>query len=192
MENLDKTIDINSLKIKTYEHIDKSKITEQLEKISKLRLSDFLDAKESDFKSNINEMFSTIKYLDSTLRSMIELNSTLKNEAQEHQRQIKKLESSNKEIKEKLLFHENSTPVLNDLEYKLDLALEDREKFKEFAKQAGEHNQKLQQNIETLEILLERAEEELRDTRREKEIISQELHQAKEALTDIYTHIQKG
>ncbi|MBF0301211.1 MAG: hypothetical protein HQK51_21055, partial [Oligoflexia bacterium] len=121
-QSLDKTIsdkseiNINGLKVKTYEHIDKSKISEQLDKISKLHLSDFLDAKESDFKSNINDMFSTIKFLDSTLRGMLELNSTLKSEAQEHRRLIKKLESANKDANAKLLYYENNTPLISDLE----------------------------------------------------------------------------
>ncbi|MBF0299473.1 MAG: hypothetical protein HQK51_12180, partial [Oligoflexia bacterium] len=73
-----------------------------------------------------------------------------------------------------------------------NLAIEEREKFKEFFQKSKEHTLSLQKNVETLVNLLDKAKEELEDSKKEKEIISNELYQAKIALKDIYNHIHKN
>ncbi|MBF0360253.1 MAG: hypothetical protein HQK49_04540 [Oligoflexia bacterium] len=155
--------------------VDKSKIKEQLDKISELRLSDFLNSTETEFKDHVNEMLSTIKELDSNFRDTLKLNHTLRGELHDCKQVISKLNNENKGFEKKLAEFENSSPIIGETEKKLNLVVEERDKYKERYNQAIENNQKLIQNLNVLNNLVDLKKEEIEDLKRELEILKSKL-----------------
>ncbi|MBF0205760.1 MAG: hypothetical protein HQK53_02615 [Oligoflexia bacterium] len=166
-ENEQNTLGLNGLKIKTFDHVDKRKIKEQLERISKLRPSDLLDSSENEFKNNVTEMFAIIKDLENNYRGTLELNTVLRGELQESRQHIKEVTSTNKELQKKLSCLENTSPLLGEIEQRMELALQEREKYKDLYQEVELRNQNLSKNIELQNQLLDKRKEEIEDAHKE-------------------------
>ncbi len=166
MEKLDtikeKMIKLNDLTIET-KGVDMSRVIERLNRIAKLKLDDFVGLSEGKFEHTIGEMFSLIKNLEGHLRHFIELSESLKGESVEVNLEKNKLAQDNDELNKKLHAIENSTPLVKDLEKKLDLAVEEVGKFRSLYKAEADKAGTMRADLDTLNSLLAKTKVERDD-----------------------------
>ena len=136
LENIDTTqrqahyIEFDDFVVESTSRTEVPRIMEQLKKISELNLESFIQLSGAKFENTVKEMFSIIKSLETHLRGVLELNATLRREAQDSAREKEKLRSEKEGLEQKVAGLLRDTPLVEDLEKRLALTVEEIEKFK--------------------------------------------------------------
>ena len=144
-------------------NVDIGRVIERLNRISRLKLDDFVGLSEGKFERTIGEMFSLIKNMETHLRHFIEFSESLKTESVDLKLAKENLAKENKELGKKLQQLENSVPLVKDLEKRLDLTVEEVEKFKTLYNTEQERAEKLRSDFDALTEMQKRIKGERDD-----------------------------
>jgi len=156
-------------------------IIEQLKKISELKLEDFIKLSETKFENTVRGMFSVIKNLESHLGEVLQMNNTLRIEAEGSKSEIEKLKIEKKELKQRISSLEMDTPLIADLEKRLALTIEETEKLRGLYKLEKEKLEKKEKELGMLNILIDKTKEERDDAYKEIVILEDKIESMQEA-----------
>ncbi len=143
------------------------RILEQLKKISELKIDQFTQVSGVKFENAMQEMFSIIKELEGQLRDVLALNASLREDVQDKRKGKEKLTKEKEAIERKIAAIERDFPRLQDLEKKLEITLEEVNKFRALYRQEKEKREKAEAGNRTLTSQLEKVREERDDAYRE-------------------------
>ncbi|MBI4766557.1 MAG: hypothetical protein HY787_18485 [Deltaproteobacteria bacterium] len=173
MENLETTqkrgqvIEITDLVVENPSGVEVPKILEQLKKISELKIDQLTQISGAKFEKTIREMFSIIKDLEGHLREVLTLNASLREEVQDKKKAKEKLRREKEAIEQKIAALEHDFPRVQDLEKRLEITLEELEKFRTLYKQEREKQEKTEDDNRAITALLKKVREERDDAYRE-------------------------
>ena len=174
-------IEFDNVIVESKARVGIPKIVEQLKKISELKLEDFIELSETKFENTVRGMFSVIKNLESHLGEVIQMNSTLRAEAQVSKSEIEKLSQEKKDLRQRISSLEKDTPLVADLEKRLALTIEETEKLRGLYKLEKEKLEKQEQDLGMLNILLDKIKEERDDAYREVLVLEDKVETMQEA-----------
>ncbi len=166
-------------------------IVEQLKKISDLKLDELLsDAGDKKFEESIHDIFLEIKNLESHLVDTLAVNNALMEEAEILKSDKNKLENVNTELLGKLSKLEDTTPLVNDIEKRLEFANDEVEKYKTLLNTATTTNTKLENEVKHLNNILKKTITERNDAYKEIVIIENKYESLHSKL--INTNLKPG
>jgi len=160
-------IELDNFIVESKARVGIPQIIEQLKKISELKLEDFIKLSETKFENTVRGMFSVIKNLESHLEEVLQMNSTLRAEAQVSKSEIEKLKVEKEELEQRISSLEKDTPLIADLEKRLALTIEETEKLRGLYKLEKEKFEKKEKDLGMLDILLDKTREERDDAYKE-------------------------
>lgn len=161
------SIEFGDFVVEGTSRIEVPRIIEQLKKISELKLDNITQLTGAKFESTVKEMFSIIKELEGHLRDVLALNAALRSEVQVSRREKEGLQSEKEMLERKVASLECDIPRISDLEKRMDIALEEIEKFRKLYKLAKEKAETYEANELMLAAKLDKVKEERDDAYRE-------------------------
>lgn len=173
MENLEITskqaqgIGITDLVQESPSRVEVPRILEQLKNISALKIDQFTQVSGAKFENTIKEMFSIIKDLEGHLRDVLALNASLRVDVQDKRKAREQLKREKETIEQKIAALEQDFPRVQDLEKRLEITLEEVEKFRSLYKQEREKQERAEANNRTMTLQLKKIREERDDAYRE-------------------------
>lgn len=147
--------------------IEVPRILEQLKKISELKIDQFTQVSGAKFENTVKEMFSIIKDLEGHLRDVLTLNASLREDVQDKKKTKEKLKREKEAVEQKIATLEQDFPRVQDLEKRLEITLEEVEKFRSLYKQERDKQEMTEANNRTMTALLKKVREERDDAYRE-------------------------
>jgi chromosome segregation ATPase len=181
VENLETTqkqaqaIEITDLVVESPSRVGVPSILEQLKKISELKIDQFTQVSGAKFENTIKEMFSIIKDLEGHLRDVLILNASLREDVKDKGKAKEKLKREKEAVEQKIAALEHDFPRVQDLEKRLEITLEEVEKFRTLYRQEREKGEKVEANNRTMTALLEKVREERDDAYREIVVLEDKL-----------------
>ena len=173
VENLDATqrqaqsIEFNDFVVESTSRIEVPRILEQLKKISELKIDNFTRLSVSKFEDTVKEMFSTIKDLEGHLRDVLTLNASLREELRDRRKVKEELQREKEAVKQKIAVIERDFPRLQDLEKRLEITIEEMEKFRTLYRLEKGKRENIEANNMMTASLVEKLREERDDAYRE-------------------------
>ena len=173
MENLETTqkqeqvIGITDFVVESPSRGEVPRILEQLKKISELKIDQFTQVSGAKFENTIREMFSIIKDLEGHLRDVLTLNASLREDVQDRRKAKEKLMREKEAVEQRIAALEHDFPRVQDLEKRLEITLEELEKFRTLYRQEREKQEKAGADNRTMTALLNKVREERDDAYRE-------------------------
>jgi chromosome segregation ATPase len=140
---------------------------EQLKKISELKIDTFTHLSGSKFENTVKEMFSIIKDLEGHLRDVLKLNASLREEVQEKRNRKNELQREKEATEQRIAILEQDFPRVQDLEKRLEIAIEEVEKHRTLYRLEKEKLEKLEADKRMMVSLLDKTREERDDAYRE-------------------------
>jgi len=168
-------IDFDNFIVESEARVGIPKIFEQLQKISELKLEDFIKLSETKFENTVRGMFSVIKNLESHLGEVLQMNNTLRIEAEDSKGEIEKLRGEKKELEQRISSFEKDIPLIADLEKRLALTIEEAEKLRGLYKLEKEKPEKKEKDLGMLNILIDKTKEERDDAYKEIVILENKI-----------------
>lgn len=181
MANVDATqrkaqaIEFDDFVVESPPRIEVPRILEQLKRISKLKIDDFTQLSGSKFENTVKEMFSIIKDLEGHLRDVLKLNASLREEVRDKRKGIDTLRREKEAAEQKIAALERDSPCAQDLEKRLELTIEEVEKFRSLYKLEKEKLEKIEASNRMTASLVDKAREERDDAYREIVVLEDKL-----------------
>jgi vacuolar-type H+-ATPase subunit I/STV1 len=181
VENLDATqrqaqaIEFSDFVVESTSRIEVPRILEQLKKISELKIDNLTQLSGSKFESTVKEMFSIIKDLEGHLRDVLTLNAALREEVRDKRKVKEELQKEKEEVKQKIAALEQDFPRAQDLEKRLEITIEEMEKFRTLYKREKEKLEKSEAGNRMMAALVDKAREERDDAYREIVVMEDKL-----------------
>jgi chromosome segregation ATPase len=155
--------------------IEIPRILAQLKKISELKIDDFTQLSGSKFETTVKEMFSIIKDLEGHLRDVLTLNGSLREEVRETSKERDTLRGEKEALERKIVTLERDFPRVQDLEKRLEITVEEVEKFRALHKVEKEKQEKIEASNRRMAALVDKAREERDDAYREIVVMEDKL-----------------
>jgi chromosome segregation ATPase len=155
--------------------IEIPRILAQLKKISELKIDDFTQLSGSKFETTVKEMFSIIKDLEGHLRDVLTLNGSLREEVRETSQERDTLRGEKEALERKIVTLERDFPRVQDLEKRLEITVEEVEKFRALHKVEKEKLEKIEASNRRMAALVDKAREERDDAYREIVVMEDKL-----------------
>ena len=181
MENLEapqrqgQTIEFDDFVVESASRIDVHRILEQLKKISELKTDPLTQFSGSKFDNTVKEMFTFIKDLEGHLRDVLTLNASLREEVRDKRKEKENLQREKEEAEQKIAALERDFPRVQDLEKRLEVTLEEVEKFRALYKLEKEKLEKAEADHRAMASLVNKAREERDDAYREIVVMEDKL-----------------
>lgn len=181
MENMDATqrqsqaIEFNDFVVESTSRIEIPRILEQLKKISELKIDNFTQLSGSKFENTVKEMFSIIKDLEGHLRDVLTLNASLRGEVRDKRKEKDNLQREKEAVEQKIAALERDVPRVQDLERRLEITIEEVEKFRDLYRLEKEKLEKIEASNRMMASLVDKAREERDDAYREIVVIEDKL-----------------
>jgi len=181
VENLDATqrpaqaIEFNDFVVESTSRIEVPRILAQLKKISELKIDDFTQLSGSKFENTVKEMFSIIKDLEGHLRDMLTLNASLRAEVRDTRKEKDRLRGEKEAAEQKITTLEGDFPRVPDLEKRLEITIEEVEKFRTLHRLEKEKLEKIEASNRMMASLLDKTREERDDAYREIVVLEDKL-----------------
>ena len=181
MENVDatqrqaKAIEFNDFVVESPSRIEIPRILAQLKKISELKIDDFTQLSGSKFETTVKEMFSIIKDLEGHLRDVLTLNGSLREEVRETSKERDKLQGEKETLERKIVTLERDFPRVQDLEKRLEITVEEVEKFRTLHRLEKEKLEKIEASNRMMAARVDKAREERDDAYREIVVMEDKL-----------------
>lgn len=194
MGNVDDTqrqaraIEFNDFVVESPSRIEIPRILAQLKKISGLKIDDFTQLSGSKFGTTVREMFSIIKELEGHLRDMLTLDASLREEVRETSKERETLRGEKEALERKIATLERDFPRVQDLEKRLEITLEEVEKFRTLHKLEKEKLEKIEAANRMMASLVDKTREERDDAYREIVVMEDKLKSRTGAHPDKGTH----
>ena len=181
MENLDatqrqsQTIEFDDFVVESTSRIEVPRIGELLKKISELKIDNLTQLSGSQFENTVKEMFSMIKDLEGYLRGGLMLNASLREEVRDKRKEKEKLQREKEAAEQKIAALERDFPRVQDLEKRLEIILEEVEKFRSLYKLEKEKLEKAEADNRAMALRVDKAREERDDAYREIVVMEDKL-----------------
>jgi len=181
VENLDatqrqsQTIEFDDFVVESTSRIEVPRIGELLKKISELKMDDFTQLSGSKFETTVKEMFSIIKDLEGHLRDVLALNASLREEVRDKQKGIDDLQREKEAAEQKIVALERDFPRVQDLEKRLEITIEEVEKFRTLYRLEKAKREEIEASKRTMASLVDKAREERDDAYREIVVMEDKL-----------------
>lgn len=181
MKNLDAAqrqtheIEFKDFVVESTSRIEVPRILEQLKKISELKINNFSQLSGSKFESTVKEMFSIIKELEGHLRDVLTLNASLREEVQDRRKVKEELQREKEAVKQKIAALEQDFPRVQDLERKMEMTIEEVDKFRTLYKLEKEKMAKMEADNRAMASLIDKVREERNDAYREIVVMEDKL-----------------
>lgn len=181
MENLDATqrpaqaIEFDDFVVESRSRVEVPRILERLKKISELKMDDFAQLSGSKFENTVKEMFSIIKDLEGHLRDALALNASLRQEVRDKKKGIDNLGREKEAAEQKIATLERDFPRVQDLEKRLEITVEEVEKFRVLYRREKEKLEKIEASNRMMASLVDKAREERDDAYREIVVMEDKL-----------------
>jgi chromosome segregation ATPase len=181
MANVDATqrkaqaIEFDDFVVESPSRVEVPRILEQLKKISELKIDDFTQLSGSKFENTVQEMFSIIKDLEGHLRDVLKLNASLREEVRDKSKGIDTLRREKEAAERKIAALERDSPCARDLEKRLELTIEEVEKFRSLYKLEKEKLEKIEAGNRMTASLVGKTREERDDAYREIVVMEDKL-----------------
>jgi chromosome segregation ATPase len=168
-------IAFNELVVESASRIEIPRILEQLKKISDLKTDNLAQISGSKLAHTAQEMFSIIGELEGQLRDVLSLNAALRAEERDQRKEKEKLQREKEALEQKIAALEHDVPRVQDLEKRLEIAVEEVEKFRGLYRREKEELEKIEANIKMMASLVDKAREERDDAYREIVVMEDKL-----------------
>jgi vacuolar-type H+-ATPase subunit I/STV1 len=181
VENLDatqrkaQTIEFDDFVVESASRIEIPRILEQLKKISELKIDTFTQLSGSKFETTVKEMFSIIKDLEGHLRDVLKLNAALREEVRDKGKKKDSLQREKEAVVQKIATLEQDFPRVQDLEKRLEITIEEVEKYRTLYKLEEEKLEKIEAGNRMMAFLLDKTREERDDAYREIVVLEDKL-----------------
>jgi len=168
-------IQFSDFVVESTSRIGVHRILEQLKKISELKIDQFTQVSGAKFENTIKEMFSIIKDLEGHLREVLILNASLREEVKDKRKGKEHLKREKEAVEQKIAALERDFPRVQDLEKRLEIIIEEVEKFRRLYRQEKEKLEKAEVGNKTMASLIEKIREERDDAYREIVVLEDKL-----------------
>jgi chromosome segregation ATPase len=168
-------IEFDDFVVESTSRIEVSRILEQLKKISELKIENFTVLSGAKLEDTVREMFSTIKDLEGHLRDLLTLNASLREEVRAASKGRDQLEREKEAAEQKAAALAREIPRVQDLEKRLELTIEEVERFRALYRQEKEKLEKIEASNKTIASLAEKIREERDDAYREIVVMEDKL-----------------
>jgi chromosome segregation ATPase len=169
------TIEFDDFVVESASRIEVPRILEQLKKISELKIENFTQLSGSKFETTVKEMFSIIKDLEGHLHDVLKLNASLREEVRDKRKRKDELQREKEAVEQKIATLEQDFPRVHDLEKRLEITIEEVEKYRTLYKLEKEKLEKLEAGIRMMAKQLDKTREECDDAYREIVILEDKL-----------------
>jgi chromosome segregation ATPase len=170
-----RAIEFNDFMVESGSRIEIPRILAQLKKISGLKIDDFTRLSGSKFETTVQEMFSIIKELEGHLRDVLTLDASLREEVRETNKERDTLRGEKEALERKIVTLERDFPRVQDLEKRLEITLEEVEKFRALYKLEKEKLEKIEAGNRMMASLVDKTREERDDAYREIVVLEDKL-----------------
>jgi len=168
-------IEFDDFVVESTSRIEVSRILEQLKKISELKIENFTVLSGAKLEDTVREMFSTIKDLEGHLRDLLTLNASLREEVRAASKGRDQLQREKEAAEQKAAALAREIPRVQDLEKRLELTIEEVERFRALYRQEKEKLEKIEASNKTIASLAEKIREERDDAYREIVVMEDKL-----------------
>jgi transcription initiation factor IIF auxiliary subunit len=181
VENLDatqrkaQTIEFDDFVVESTSRMEVPRILEQLKKIAELKIENFTQLPGAKFENTVKEMFSIIKDLEGHLRDVLKLNASLREEVRDKRKRKDELQAEKEAVERKIATLEQDFPRAQDLEKRLDIAIEEVEKHRALYKLEKEKLEKLEASSRVMASQHDKIREERDDAYREIVVLEDKL-----------------
>ena len=181
MENLGATqrqaqaIEFNDFVVESRSGVEVPRILERLKRISELKIDDFTQLSGSKFENTVKEMFAIIKDLEGHLRDVLALNALLRQEVREKKKGIAGLQREKEAAEQKIATLERDFPRVRDLEKRLEITVEEVEKFRTLYRLEKEKLEKIEAGNRRMASLVDKTRTERDDAYREIAVMEDKL-----------------
>jgi vacuolar-type H+-ATPase subunit I/STV1 len=169
------TIEFNDFVVESTSRIEVPRIAELLKKISELKIDNLTQLSGSKFENTVKEMFSMIKDLEGHLRDVLTLNASLREEVQDTRKVKEDLQREKEAAEQKIAALERDFPRVQDLEKRLEITLEEVEKFRTLHRLEKEKLETIEASNKRMAVLVDKAREERDDAYREIVVMEDKL-----------------
>lgn len=168
-------IEFDDFVVESTPRIEVPRILEQLKKISELKIENFTMLSGSKLEDTVREMFATIKDLEGHLRDVLTLNASLREEMRDAGKGKDKLQKDKEAAEQKIARLECEFPRAQDLEKRLELTIEEMERFRALYRQEKEKLEKIEADSKIMASQAEKIREERDDAYREIVVMEDKL-----------------
>ena len=181
MENLEATqrqaqaIEFDDFAVERTSRIEVQRILEQLKKISELKTDHLTQLSGSKFENTVKEMFAFIKDLEGHLHDVLTLNASLREEVRDKRKEKENLQGEKEAAEQKIAALERDFPRVQDIEKRLEITLEEVEKFRALYKLEKEKLEKAEASNRAMVSLVDKVREERDDAYREIVVMEDKL-----------------
>ena len=168
-------IEFDDFVVESTSRIEVPRILEQLKKISELKIENFTWLSGAKLEDTVKEMFSTIKDLEGHLRDVLTLNASLREEMRDSRKVKDKLQKEKEAAEQKAAALERQIPRVQDLEKRLDLTIEEVERFRALYRKEKERLEKIVTSNKMIASQAEKIREERDDAYREIVVMEDKL-----------------
>jgi len=169
------TIEFDDFVVESASRMEVPRILEQLKKISELKIETFTQLSGSKFETTVKEMFSIIKDLEGHLRDVLKLNASLREEVRDRRKRKDELQREKEAVEQKIATLEQEFPRVQDIEKRLEIAIEEVEKGRTLYKLEKEKLEKLEASNRMMASQLDKTKEERDDAYREIVVLEDKL-----------------
>jgi vacuolar-type H+-ATPase subunit I/STV1 len=168
-------IEFDDFVVESPSRIEVPRIVELLKKISGLKIDNFTQLSGSKFENTVKEMFSMIKDLEGHLRDVLTLNASLREEVRDTRKVKDDLQREKEAAEQRIATLERDFPCVQDLEKRLELTIEEVEKFRSLYRLEKEKLEKIEASNRMMTSLVDKAREERDDAYREIVVLEDKL-----------------
>ena len=168
-------IEFDDFVVQSTSRIEVPRILEQLKKISELKIENFTLLSGAKLEDTVKEMFSTIKDLEGHLRDVLALNASLREEVRDSRKVKDQLQKAKAAAEQKVATHEREIPRVQDLEKRLELTIEEVERFRALYRKEKERLEKIVAGNKMIASQAEKIREERDDAYREIVVMEDKL-----------------
>ncbi|MBF0441919.1 MAG: hypothetical protein HQK54_08455 [Oligoflexales bacterium] len=189
-----KDLKFSDIKLDTID-LDLGTVLDRLNRISELKVEDFIPVSEGKITTTIKDMYGVIRNLEGNLRNYLNLNEAFKTENKELKTENEALLVENSRLKQQMKELEDSSILASDIEKKLDLTIAEKNKFNQFYKAELQKNSDLERRLHDLSDLQKRTRQERDDCYKEVVVLENKLtskawEKEKEALERRIVNLQ--
>ena len=165
----------NDLVVESASRIEIPRILEQLKQISELKTDNRAQLSGSTFAHTAQEMFSIIGDLEGQLGEVLTLNAALRGEVRDRRKEKENLQREKEALEQKITALEHDFPRVQDLEKKLEITIEEVEKFRTLYRLEKEKLEKIEAGNRVMASQLDKTREERDDAYREIVVLEDKL-----------------
>jgi chromosome segregation ATPase len=165
----------NDWVVESASRIEIPRILEQLKQISELKTDNRAQLSGSTFAHTAQEMFSIIGELERQLGGVLTLNAAWRGEVRDRTKEKENLQREKEALEQKITALEHDFPRVQDLEKKLEITIEEVEKFRTLYRLEKEKLEKIEAHMRMMATLVDQAREERDDAYREIVVMEDKL-----------------